>query len=152
MPDRPLSLGVIAAAGLFSQAAAGEWTAAAEPGAAPDYRFTKCVAPSAVGLDAEAIEKAKRSRRAKTQAVRQYNAYIDASNAYFQCLNREAEADLAAYHAALSASYQAAQEAVMGDLDRLRDDLDLAPKQDPEPAGANADPALEEDLLGGALD
>ncbi len=87
------------------------------------YEFDECVRPEEPVLANDPSSQGRITRAARNSAVRQYNAHVEASNAYMRCIAEEAERDLNAYYAAVSAALDAEQADVIGDLEALRERL-----------------------------
>ncbi len=95
---------------------------AAQP-ARVSYEFDECERPVEPVLATDPTSQGRITVAARNRAVRQYNAHVEASNAYMRCLAEEAERDLKAYYMAVSAALDAEQADVMTDLEALREDL-----------------------------
>ena len=103
-------------------AAAGE-TTTDEQGAL-DYAFTICKKPDAPVLATDRRLSGAVTRKARNRAIIQYNAHVEAVNAYLKCVSDEARADLDAYYAAVTATLQREQAHVLGRADALYQSID----------------------------
>lgn len=85
------------------------------------YTFDECVRPEEPVLAIDKKSRGRVTRAAENQAVRQYNAHVEESNAYMRCIADQAQRDLDAYYKAVSEALDGEQARVMGGLSTMRD-------------------------------
>ncbi|MEO0399132.1 MAG: hypothetical protein AAF224_06860 [Pseudomonadota bacterium] len=139
---------------VMSGAAAGELLDA--PNGARIYVFKECAAPTPFVIDEEEAERLSRRPRERSRALRRYDVYVAALNAYFECMQEEAQTDLNAVYGAVDTALQTSQNERLAGVDILRrqlrldepDAVDAAPQPSPIPNSMADDEALEDALLG----
>ncbi len=134
---RLIAAGVLS--GTIGAADAGEFTPIGEGGR---YEFTECVEPVPPTIDEKRQRRMRRAPRARASAFRAYNAYVDELNAYFECMQVEADKDVRAYFNAVEAAFEDRQTKGLAEAERLQRLLNA---RAPNPADAE----LEDTLLGG---
>ena len=129
------------------------------------YVFKECAAPEPFVIeDAEAARFGSRPR-ARRRALRRYDTYVAALNAYFDCMQDEAQTDLETLYGAVDKELQSRQGAALAHIETLRKQLRLdaaspgdgqvAPGALPTPEDKTPednrpeDRQLEQELLGG---
>jgi len=106
------------AAACAGAALAGVYTPIGATGGS--YRFEACASPAEPDLGVDPALKGRDFVKARNAAVARYNAYVGQIDAYLACITGEAERDLLAHYAAVSAALEAEQASVIGRADALR--------------------------------
>ncbi|MEM6537831.1 MAG: hypothetical protein AAF668_08915 [Pseudomonadota bacterium] len=132
-------------------AIAGDYTSPSADGAGT-YAFSSCERPEIPVLTEKDRAKLQRSVRFHNKKTREYNVLVAAMNAYFECLQAEADGDINAFYAAVSKAFEREQATTMKDADLFRSALDRPARsngKDPVVAPTFAtDEELEKSLLG----
>lgn len=107
--------------GMCGAALAGVFTAIGETGGS--YSLNECEKPAKPDLSFDDKLTGRARSEAYNAAVARYNLWTEASNAYVACITAEAERDLQTYYKAVTASLEAEQDSVIGEIDAEADAL-----------------------------
>lgn len=136
-------LGLGVAFCLVTPAISGEFTDIGDAGGR--YTFTGCTKPQPPELRSDPTLKGRKAQQAINLNFSRYNGYVDAVNAYLNCISLEADRDLKAFNQAVNTTFEASQNDVIGTVENMRGELGLA-----EAPQADDEKDLEQSLDGGA--
>lgn len=103
-------------------AAAGEFIAPHE-GRVADYALSACERPPAPDVSVDLTLDGAARRAATNEGTRRFNVYVEAVNAYFDCMVKEAKNDLGGYEAAVTRRLDEEEKALFDKVEALRQTL-----------------------------